>query len=170
MWSCTEFGENRGEEPVESGRVGKYLGDVGPAFDLAVQPFQRVGGPDLRPVGRWEVRECGDVRRGIHQHGLDLEELRRPRRCLGRGRHPPATASFAGLGRGSAALQMYQNVRLAHSGALFQTVTAVGMITTARAAAISERMRSSNEFTSPILWVVSPVRRPVRKAGMDRAR
>jgi hypothetical protein len=70
-----EFGQNRGGEPVESGRIGEDLHDVGPPFDLPVLPLQRVRGPDLLPVRGREVSERGDIRRGVQQHAFDLREL-----------------------------------------------------------------------------------------------
>ena len=46
---------------------------------LPVQPFLRVVGPQLLPVGHWEGREGQDVRRGIRQQfghlGKELPEL-----------------------------------------------------------------------------------------------
>ena len=37
-----EFGQDRGGESVQGVGVGKDLGDVGPSFDLPVQPLQRI--------------------------------------------------------------------------------------------------------------------------------
>lgn len=70
-----KFGQDGGGEPIEGSGVGEDLDDVGPPFDLPVQPLQRIGGPDLLPVGRREVREHGDVDCGVQQHRLDLGEL-----------------------------------------------------------------------------------------------
>lgn len=50
-----ESGQGRAGQPGRRGWVGEDLDDIGSAFDLAVQAFQRVGGPDLRPVGPREV-------------------------------------------------------------------------------------------------------------------
>jgi hypothetical protein len=52
-----EFGEDRGGEAEDGFRVREDLDDVGAAFDLPVQPLERVGRLDLLPVLVREVRE-----------------------------------------------------------------------------------------------------------------
>jgi len=51
------------------------LDDVDAAFDLAVDPLQRVGGLDLLPVPFWEGGEGGEVVLGVQEHPFDLGEL-----------------------------------------------------------------------------------------------
>ena len=52
----------------------RYLGvaslDVGAAFDLLVDPFKGVGGPDLLPVRDREGREGEEVVSGVFEHGF----------------------------------------------------------------------------------------------------
>jgi hypothetical protein len=45
------------------------------AFDLFVEPFQRIGAPDLFPVRHGEIGEGGDVVGGLAQHRFDLGQL-----------------------------------------------------------------------------------------------
>lgn len=55
-------------EAQQCGGIGKGADDVGAAFDLLVQPFQRVRGPDLLPVRRRECGECEQVVAGFFKH------------------------------------------------------------------------------------------------------
>ena len=53
--------QNRAGQDEQSGGVGEDADDVGAAFDLFVEPFQRIGRPDLLPVRNREIGEGGDV-------------------------------------------------------------------------------------------------------------
>ena len=62
-------------QPQHRGVVGEDAHHVGPPLHLLVEPFQRVGAPQLAPVGDREGGEGGQVLAGISQHGGDLGEL-----------------------------------------------------------------------------------------------
>ncbi len=53
--------QHRAGEAEQCRLVGEDADHVGPALDLLVQPLQRVGAPQLLPVGWREVGELGDV-------------------------------------------------------------------------------------------------------------
>ena len=42
--------QDRADEAGDGGLVGEDADDIGAALDLAVEPFQRIGGVDLGPV------------------------------------------------------------------------------------------------------------------------
>src|SRR3712207_8200428 len=48
--SIVGLDQHRAGQPEQGGGVGKDADDVGAALDLLVQPFQRIGRPDLLPV------------------------------------------------------------------------------------------------------------------------
>src|SRR4051812_35027938 len=57
--------------PAGAGLRGwKDADDVGAALDLLVQPFQRIGRPDLLPVACGEAGEREQVVGGLAQHRL----------------------------------------------------------------------------------------------------
>ncbi len=68
--------------------LGKMPTHVGAPFDLAVEPLERVGRPDLRPVGRRERREGEQVLGGVGAAW-------RPRRGTGRPSIGATSSSWA---------------------------------------------------------------------------
>jgi hypothetical protein len=65
--------------------VGEHPDDVGAPLDLLVDPFERVGGPDLAPVRPGEGRVGGDVVLGVGEQLGGLGEV-----AFERGRRPGA--------------------------------------------------------------------------------
>jgi hypothetical protein len=61
--------------PGDGGLVGKDADDIGPALDLAVETFERVGGVDLGTMllGKGHVGE--DVLLGLVEQGGQLRQL-----------------------------------------------------------------------------------------------
>src|SRR6478735_6699394 len=55
-----EVVEDGADEADDAGLVGEDADDPGSSFDLSVDPLQRVGGPDLRPVAAGEGGEGED--------------------------------------------------------------------------------------------------------------
>lgn len=69
-----EVVEDGADEADDAGLVGKDADDTGPSFDLAVDPLEWVGRPDLGPVVAGEGGEGEHFRlRGVHQRA-DLGE------------------------------------------------------------------------------------------------
>ena len=89
------FDQHAAGEPQQGGGVGEDPDDVGAALDLAVEPLEGVGRPDLVPVRVREVREGGEVGLGVAEQLRDGGELRR-RACRRRGRPAPGTSAWPG--------------------------------------------------------------------------
>ena len=73
--------EDGADEPGHGWSVGEDLDDVGAAFDLGLETFDGVVGPDLVPVFARHGRERGQVGFGIVEHRGNLGE--RARQCCG---------------------------------------------------------------------------------------
>jgi hypothetical protein len=69
------FDQDGAGEPQQGLGVREDADDVGAAFDFLVQPFERVGAPDLLPVPGGEAGEGQQVLGGVVEHGLDLGQL-----------------------------------------------------------------------------------------------
>lgn len=78
--------QNRASKPQERGGVGKDADDIGAVFDLFIDPFQRIRGPDLSPVwlqktgegeevGPRVIEHRGDLRMRSGKYGGELAEL-----------------------------------------------------------------------------------------------
>jgi hypothetical protein len=63
-----------GGEPDQGAVVGEDADDVGAAADLAVDPLERVGGAQLRPVVGGEAVEGEQVLFGLLQQRCDLRQ------------------------------------------------------------------------------------------------
>ena len=69
------FDDDCGDEPVDRGVVGEHSHDVGASLDLAMEPLERVGGPDLAPVLDREPRERAEVVAGVEERSGHVTEL-----------------------------------------------------------------------------------------------
>ena len=69
------FDHDGGDEPGDRSIVGEDPDDFGAAFDLAVDPLEGVGGPDLAPVRLGERGECQEVLSGVAEQRGDVGEL-----------------------------------------------------------------------------------------------
>jgi hypothetical protein len=72
------FDDDGGDEPIDGVVVGEHADDVGASFDLAMEPLERVGRPDLAPVLDGERGERQQVVAGVAEHRRDVWELRFP--------------------------------------------------------------------------------------------
>ena len=84
--------QHAGRQAQQRGRAGEDPDDIGSTFDFPVQPLQRIGRPDLAPMGLKEVGERGDLLACVSRHrcynwllrlqhqrdGLDLGPDQRP--------------------------------------------------------------------------------------------
>jgi hypothetical protein len=64
--------QDRSGETQQRCGVREDADDIGSAFDLLIDPFERVRGPDLRPMPLREVREGEDVGASVVEHRGDL--------------------------------------------------------------------------------------------------
>ena len=68
------FEEDGADEAGDGAAVGEDLDDVGAAFDLAVESFDGVVGPEFAPVVGGHVSERGQVGVGAVEHVGDVGE------------------------------------------------------------------------------------------------
>jgi hypothetical protein len=90
------FDDDGGDEPVDGGVVGEHANDIAASLHFPVDPFERVGRPDLAPVLEREGREREGVVAGVDQNGDDVGEL--AAECGGDAVELLANRSGVGLG------------------------------------------------------------------------
>ena len=67
-----DVGQHGADEPDDGGVVREDPDDAGAAFDLFVDPLERVGAPDLLPLRFREGGEGEDLGLGVVHQGADL--------------------------------------------------------------------------------------------------
>ena len=66
--------QQRADQPHDGRLVGKDTHDLGAALDLRVEPLQRIGAVDLRPMGLGKRHERQHVGLGLVHHRGELRE------------------------------------------------------------------------------------------------
>ena len=82
----TDFDEQGCHESENGGLVGEEGGDPGSAFELLVDSFQRVGGPELSLMGGWQGKDGEALRQVILHPGRELHQRQRAARRPRQGR------------------------------------------------------------------------------------
>jgi len=75
MYRARWTAEDCADEPYDRLVVGKDADDVGAAFDLAVEPFEAIGGVDLQPVLGRKAHVGEDIILGLIHESGELGQL-----------------------------------------------------------------------------------------------